>query len=125
MKKYIFVTALLGIVSLQVIAQTITPQEAAKHIGEKQTICGKIFGGRFFEKSDNPKTLLNMGGAYPNHLITIVIEGDTRKKFTVKPEEFYANKEVCVTGEIKDFKGKPELHVTEVAQIKLAEPVKQ
>jgi hypothetical protein len=100
---------------MQVFSQNITAQEASKNIGKTVSVCGKIFGGRYFDK--NEKTLLNMGGAYPNHEITIVIDGANRKKFSLKPEEFYTNKEVCVKGEIKEFKGKPELHVTEVAQI--------
>jgi hypothetical protein len=104
---------------MQVFSQNITAQEASKNIGKTVSVCGKIFGGRYFEK--NEKTLLNMGGAYPNHEITIVIDGANRKKFSLKPEEFYTNKEVCVKGEIKEFKGKPELHVTEVAQITVSE----
>lgn len=58
-----------------------------------------------------------MGAAYPNHTLTVVIEGADRKKFTNKPEDFYTNKDVCITGEIKDFKGKPEVQVTEITQI--------
>ena len=119
MKKYLLLLAITGIASLKLSAQSITPQEALKHMGEKVTICGKIFGGRFFEQ--NERTLLNMGGAYPNHTLTIVINGADRKKFDTKPEVFYANKEVCVTGEVRDFKGKPEVQVTEITQIVVSE----
>ena len=117
MKKYLLIAAFAGAAFTKLSAQNITAQNAAKHIGEKITICGKIFGGRYFE--NNEKTLLNMGGAYPNHTLTVVIEGADRKKFSTKPEDFYLNKEVCITGEIKDFKGKPEVQVTEVKQIVL------
>jgi DNA/RNA endonuclease YhcR with UshA esterase domain len=104
-------------------AQSITAEEASKNIGKAVTICGKIFGGRYFESSD--KTLLNMGGAFPNHLITLVISGDSRKKFSFKPEEFFTNKQVCVKGEIKEYKGKPELHITDVEQITTPEADKK
>jgi DNA/RNA endonuclease YhcR with UshA esterase domain len=119
MKKYLLIAAFAGLASLKISAQNITAQEASKHIGEKVTICGKIFGGRFFEK--NEKTLLNMGAAYPDHTLTVVIEGADRKKFSTNPEEFYANKEVCITGEVRDFKGKPEMQVTEITQIVINE----
>lgn len=102
-------------------AQNIKPEEAAKHIGENVTVCGKIYGGKFLDRSDKQITLLNMGAAYPNSLVTVRIEGDARKKFEFKPEEFYLNKEVCVTGLITDFKGKAEMQVTETTQIKVAE----
>ncbi len=53
-----------------------------------------------------------------------MIENADRSKFRFTPEEYFENKEVCVTGEIKDFKGKPEMHVTEPSQIKQAEAAK-
>jgi len=111
--------ASLFIAATSLPAQTIIAAEAGKHIGEKVTVCGKIFGGRYFEK--NEKTLLNMGGSYPDNPITIVIDGADRKKFLTKPEETFLNKTVCISGEIKDYKGKPELQVTEVAQIVINE----
>lgn len=115
MKKHLLVLAFASLAFLKSSGQNISAQDAFKHIGEKVTICGKIYGGRYFEKND--KTLLNMGAAYPNHTLTVVIEGADRKKFTNKPEDFYTNKDVCITGEIKDFKGKPEVQVTEITQI--------
>ena len=119
MKKTALILFLTAFCSLRSFSQTVPAAEATKHIGEKVTVCGKVFGGRFFESSD--KTLLNVGGLYPNNTLTIVIEGENRKKFSFKPEEFYTNKEVCITGEVKEYKGKPEMHVTEVAQITLSE----
>lgn len=99
-------------------AQTkITPDEAAKHIGDSVTVCGKIFGGRYFDRSENKITLLNMGAAYPQSPLTIVIEANSRKNFSNKPEEFYANKEVCVTGVVKEYKGKPQIIIAEEAEI--------
>jgi len=123
MKKLILLGAILGFSSMKMFAQNITSEEAAKHIGKTATVCGKIFDGRFFER--NTRTLLNMGGAFPNHMMTVVIDSAARSKFDFKPEEFYLNKEICVKGEIKDYRGKPELVVTEIIQITLAEPNKK
>ena len=100
-------------------AQSISANDAASHIGEKVTVCGKVFGGRYFDKND--KTLLNVGAVYPDNPLTIVIEGADRKKFSFKPEDKFLNKEVCVTGEVKEFKGKAEIQVTEVSQIVIKE----
>ena len=111
----ILIAGLLFTVRCSLHAQTIKAEDAAKHVGETVMLCGKVFGGRYFEK--NEKTLLNMGGAFPNHTLTLVIDSADRKKFTGKPEDTYLNKEVCVKGEIRDFKGKPELQITEVVQI--------
>ncbi len=115
MKKYLLAFSFVALATTGLQAQSITPQDASKHIGETVTVCGKIFGGRFFEKND--RTLLNMGAAYPNNSLTILIDGENRKKFTNPPEDFYTNKEVCITGAIRDFKGKPEMEIVEISQI--------
>ncbi len=124
MKKIAIIVLVLVFTSFKLMAQNIPASEAGKHIGKKVTICGKVMGGRFFENSEKQHTLLNVGDVYPNNPLTIVIEGDVRKKFTFKPEEFYLNKDVCITGEIKDYKGKPEIVVTETSQIAVTEPAK-
>jgi hypothetical protein len=118
MRNLIFSVVAILLFSTILSAQTkITPDEAAKHIGDSVTVCGKIFGGRYFDRSDNKITLLNMGAAYPQSPLTILIEADSRKNFSNKPEEFYVEKEVCITGMIKEFKGKAEIIVAKEAEI--------
>jgi micrococcal nuclease len=96
---------------------SVTAADAAKYMGKRITVCDKVYGGRYFEHSDNTPTLLNMGAAYPNNPFTFVIQGENRKKFSYKPEEWLVNKEVCVTGEIIEFKGKPEMLVSDSTQV--------
>lgn len=94
-----------------------TAAEAGKHVGEKATVCDKVFGGRFLENANDQPTLINMGDAYPNNPFTFVIFGADRKKFSYKPEDFLIDKKVCVTGEIKEFHGKPQIVVTDTTQV--------
>lgn len=116
--RKIIVVAILIISSLSLSAQSkITPDEAAKHIGDSVTVCGKIFGGRYFDRGENKITLLNMGAVYPQSPLTIVIDEASRKNFTTKPEEFYTDKTVCITGIVKEFKGKPQIVVTKETEI--------
>ncbi len=77
MKKYPLSFLFVALAATGLQAQSITPQDASKHIGETVTLCGKIFGGRFFEKND--RTLLNMGAAYPNNSLTILLMGKTAR----------------------------------------------
>lgn len=117
--KLVF-SLLFVLASAGAFAQTTVPaKEAAKHIGEKVTICEKVYGGKFFANSGI--TLLNMGGEHPNELFTVVIKGDDRKKFAKAPEEDFANKTICVTGEVIDYKGKPEIVVNDPEQIKVSQ----
>ncbi len=117
MKKYIVLAVCILAVKHSFSQTSIPAAEAAKHIGEKLTVCDKVFGGRYFENSNDRPTLLNMGDAYPNNPFTFVIYGADRKKFSYKPEEFLVNKQVCVTGEIKSYRDKPQIIVSDTAQV--------
>ena len=119
MKKYYVGFVLLLIASAGFSQSTVTAAEAGKHVGEKITVCDKVFGGRFLENANEQPTLINMGDAWPNNPFTFVIFGDNRKKFSYKPEDFLVNKQVCVTGEIKTYRDKPQIIVTDTAQVKI------
>lgn len=99
--------------------QKITLAEISKHIGDSVTVCGKITGGKFLDATKNQPTFLNMGAAYPNQLLTVVIWGNTRKLFPYKPEEHLKAKEVCVTGRVELFKDKPQIVVTQAIQLQV------
>lgn len=114
--KLFFSTTIL-LLSLNAIGQTrIAAKEAAKHLNEKVMVCDKVFGGKYLSNANI--TLVDMGGSHPNELLTLVIKGDDRKKFKNPPEEFFRGKKVCVTGQIIDYKGKPEIVITDPGQIK-------
>ena len=119
MKKLALITtAFLLACSASSFAQTkIEAKDAAKHLNEEVMICDKIAGGKFFSNSQT--TLLDVGSAHPNEALTVVIKGDDRKKFTEAPETFFLNKKVCITGKIIDYKGKPEIVITEAKQLTL------
>ena len=117
MKKIRFTFLLILVSTFSFAQQEIKIEDAAKHEGDSVTICTKIFGARYFENSNRAPTLLNAGAKYPDALLTVVIFGDSRANFKNKPEEFYTDKNVCVTGRIVMFKGKPEIILTKEEQI--------
>lgn len=119
MRKMIAVVAvaILSIVSVSAQSKNITPEEAAKHIGDTVTVCGKIFGGKYFDQSAKKITLLNMGAAYPKSPLTLVIDEDNRKNFSSAPEDFYNGKTICITGVVKEFKGKPQIFIAKEADV--------
>lgn len=93
-------------------------EDAAKHAGDSVKICSKIYGGKYLESAKNSPTFLNVGGSYPDALLTLVIWNDNRKLFKKPPEEYYKGAQVCITGRIKIVKGKPEMIVSNPDQIK-------
>lgn len=118
MKKIILFVSIVAAFAVKASAQTtIAAKDAAKHINEKVTVCDKIWSTKLLDGSN--MTFLDMGGYHPNQLLTIVIKGEDRGKFKGKPEVDYKGREVCVTGTVIDFKGKPEIVVTDPSQITL------
>lgn len=93
-----------------------TPDEAVRHIGEEATVCGKVYGVKHVTKGSGP-TFINMGAAYPENPFTAVIFGDDRKDFSYRPEDALDGRTICVTGRVKEYKGKTEIIVNTEAQI--------
>lgn len=119
MKKFIILTGLIiTTAGAKLFAQTnITAKDAAKHIKEKVVVTDQVYGGKFL--SNAGITLIDVGGAHPNEALTLLIKGDDRKKFKDAPEEALKGKKVIITGEVIDYKGKPEIVITDPAQIKV------
>ena len=114
-KLILSVAALLA--CLTTFGQTkITAKDASKHLNEKVMVCDQVFGGKYL--SGAGITLLDVGGGHPNELLTLVIKEEDRKKFSSPPEDTFKGKKVCITGQIIDYKGKPEIMITNPEQIK-------
>jgi hypothetical protein len=101
-------------------AQSIKANDAKNYVGKKVTVCDSVMGGKHFNSPASELTLLNVGGKHPNAPFTIAIFGPALQKFTYKPEVFLVNKRVCFTGEVKLFKEKPEMEISEPTQIEVS-----
>ena len=93
----------------QTVSATWTSTNAARHIGERGTICGPIVDSRYAASSKGSPTFLNFDRAYPNHTMVVVIWGSDRGAFPTNPQSFYKGKDVCATGLIESYQGKPEI----------------
>ena len=89
---------------------SISINEVNKHIGEQVTINTKMYG---FKSLAN-MTLVNMGAEYPNQLLTVVLRGTAKDDYKT-----FGSKNICVAGKIIEYRGKPEIIVTEHEQIKI------
>ena len=110
--KTIFVLVIFFLWSISASAQTtIQLADVGEYVGDSVTVCGKVSGGLFLEQAKGKPTFLNLGAAFPNHSLTIVIWNDVRKLFEKAPEELFKDKDVCVTGRVELFRGKPQIVV--------------
>ena len=117
--KYILLPFVAIIFSMFTYAQKeIKLEEVKDHVGDSITVKGKIFGIKYFENAKNQPTLINVGAAYPNQLLTIVIYGDVRKKLTYDiSDKKYSQGMAIVTGKVELFKDKPQIVINDPSQL--------
>lgn len=120
MKQLLIAFAVLLISGYGYSQTNIQSAEAKNHIGDSVTVCGKVYGGKFLESAKGTPTFLNVGAPYPNQDLTIVIWEEVRKQFEGKPEELFNGKDICITGKLEMYKGKPQIVLETAAQIKVA-----
>jgi hypothetical protein len=94
----------------------VASKDIAKHIGDNVTTTGILVSGRVIES--NGMMLLNIGGEYPNQDFTIVINKEDRAKFG-NPEIDLKGKGIIVHGKVVDYKGKPEIVVSDPAYLQV------
>lgn len=85
----------------------IDVNKAADYIGKRESICSKVYSTKVLDS--NGMTLLNVGGEYPNSPLTVVIYANKLKNYSFVPADYYKGKNICITGKIELYKGKPEI----------------
>lgn len=97
-------------------AETLAPVDAAKHAGETATVCGLVSGAKYAAQIRGGLTFIDFDKPYPDATFTAVIFPADRAKFGT-PEKGLAGKQVCVTGKIEMFRGKPQIVLTDPKQL--------
>ena len=98
-------------------AKKLTSAEAKDHVGQQATVCGKVASARYAATTRGKPTFLNLDKPYPSQVFTVLIWGESREKFG-SPEEKYRDKQICVTGKITEYRGAPEIVVSDPESIK-------
>lgn len=94
--------------------EIISWQDAAKHYGEYAAIDGTIVATHNSGKA----CFLNFHHDYRNYF-TAVIFASNFSRFPANPENYYNGKKVRVSGDIKEYKGKPEIILNDQNQIEI------
>jgi micrococcal nuclease len=92
--------------------------QAEKYLGKEIIIEGKIVDAYRHLKSNT--VFLNFENPYPNQCFTGVIFSSDLYKFIENPEDYYLNKEVRITGKIKEYRGRPEIILESPGQIEIS-----
>jgi hypothetical protein len=103
------ITAAVVDQAASVHATAVKLEEVKNHIGKTVSTQGKVFSSRDI----GSMILVNLGAAYPDQLLTIALKGKA-KELSSQLE----NKTIIVEGEVIDYKGKPEIIITDPSKIK-------
>jgi hypothetical protein len=89
------------------VAKVIDIKDASAHLNEWVSVTAQAYSSR----AVGEMTLVNLGAAYPNQLLTVVLKvGAT----AIKDLD---GKIITVSGKVIDYKGKPEIEVTDPKQL--------
>jgi hypothetical protein len=92
----------------------VDSKDIPKHIGQNVSTTGVVASTRLIES--NNMTLLNVGAASPNQDFTIMIKSENRTKFG-QPEIDLKGKMITVKGLVIDYRGQPEIEVTDPKEL--------
>lgn len=91
-------------------AKVIDVKDAASHLNETVSITAKVYG----MKDVSSMILVNVGAAYPDSPLTVVLRGDVKAL-----SSSIDGQTITVTGQVIDYKGKPEIVVTDKSNLTL------
>ena len=100
----------------------ISAAEAAQHVGEVAEVCGRVASAAHIAAVKGQPTFLNLDRPYPDQPFNVVIWGSARSRFDAPPERAFDGEEICVTGLIETYRGKPQIVVSDPEQIVLIGP---
>ena len=90
--------------------KAISIEDAARHIGEEQTVCGRLA-----QVVDGDKfAFLNFGLKFPNQVFAGVIALEAFSDF--KGINLYVDNEVCIKGLIETYRNKPQIRLRNSSQ---------
>ena len=95
--------------------------QAKYFFGQHATICGKVVAAKYKENGKTNPTYIDLDKKWPESVFSIIVFGKDRINFSYKPEEFLYNKRVCITGEVGEYKGVPQIIATDETMIQILE----
>jgi hypothetical protein len=85
-------------------------QDVGKYMDKVVAVQGKVFTSRDM----GSMVLVNLGAAFPNQLLTVVFRGEAKSKAMGLD-----GKDISVQGKLIDYKGKPEIIITNPADVSI------
>jgi len=111
---------ILFIANLSFAQKKIGLKDVSKHIGDTVRVEGKIFDAKTFPDNPKARTLLNLGGDFPNQTLSIAVFPSYKSDVIVMPTEDNKGDIAIVIGKIELYKGKPQIAVRTPEGLRIA-----
>ena len=118
MKKLVTLITFFLIAVCLYAQQPISGDSLSKYEGKVVSVCAKVTG-TYVSNGKSKTTFINFGKPFPNHSFSVVIFENDLSNFSYKPARKLRRKNICVTGTVKIYKGKPEMIVEKEEQIRI------
>jgi endonuclease G, mitochondrial len=82
----------------------------------KAMVCGTVVSAT---RSKKDNVFLNFDSKFPNTVFSVSIWSSNLTNFTYAPEVFLMDKEICVSGRLGEWQGKPNMNISTEENIKL------
>jgi hypothetical protein len=89
-------------------AATVKLEDIKNYIGKDVRVTGKVFSS----KDIGSMVLANLGAAYPNQLLTVVLKGNAKQL-----ADKINGQTITIVGTAIDYKGKPEVVITDSVMV--------
>ncbi len=93
---------------------TVAPEDASRFTGRPNVVCGTIVATHHATRRNGQPTIMGFDESLP----TVIVWASDRGKFEKPPETLYLGKEICVTGMVESYEGRPAIVVKDPSQIK-------
>jgi hypothetical protein len=80
---------------------TVRPEEAWRHIGKSEAVCGQVVDTSYAISVPSSPTYLFLERPRPEQVFTVVIPSAKRDLFGDSPEKSFRGKSLCATGKIE------------------------
>lgn len=97
--------------------QTISAYEAGRMIGEVARIYGRVSEVWYERKTD--EYTLYFGAPYPYQDFSVILPGKFARRYSHRPERYFAERSVVVTGLVSLWDERPEMLIKKRSQIEI------
>lgn len=104
----------------QLPSDAVSWREASEHVGETVSIYGPVVSINHESTDERQRTYVDLGLPYPDtKRLTMIVEDADKGAFPDEIDALYADKTLCVTGEIYQHEGSNYIAVTSPSQVQV------